>query len=148
MVHDRPTCEFVWSRRLRLERIAELRGAIQAIDGQVSAITSTQQLRRRPNFDFVRKVLEVEMCFSTVQQQHQSAPMATLRTRFCSGLLHYRREWSRYLSRLRDLLRSPRSRSLLPSFLGCRLGLRLRDLCLVVPRSVCSRLAFSFLSNT
>lgn len=42
IVHDRPTCEFVWSRRRRLERIAELRGAIQAIDGQVSAITSTQ----------------------------------------------------------------------------------------------------------
>lgn len=75
MVHDRPTCEFVWSPRLRLERIAELM-VLQAIDGQVSAITSTQQSRRRPNFDFVRKVQEVEMCFSTVQQQHQSAPMA------------------------------------------------------------------------
>lgn len=75
IVPERPTCEFVWSRRLRLERIAELRGAIQAIDVQVSAITTTQQSRRRPNFDFVRKVQEVEMCFSTVQQ-HQSAPMA------------------------------------------------------------------------
>lgn len=63
MVHDRPTCEFVWSRRLRLERIAELRGAIQAIDGQVSAITSTQQSRRRPNFDFIKKVQEVKTCF-------------------------------------------------------------------------------------
>lgn len=26
IVHDRPTCEFVWSRRLRLERIVELPG--------------------------------------------------------------------------------------------------------------------------
>lgn len=75
MVHDRPPCEFVWSPRLRLERIAELM-VLQAIDGQVSAITSTQQSRRRPNFDFVRKVQEVETCFSTVQQQYQSAPMA------------------------------------------------------------------------
>lgn len=66
IVHDRPPCEFVWSRRLRLERIAELRGAIQAIDVQVSAITSTQQSRRRPNFDFVRTVQEVETCFSIV----------------------------------------------------------------------------------
>lgn len=49
-----------------MERIAELRGAIQAIDVQVSAITSTQQSRRRPNFDFVRKVQEVETCFSIV----------------------------------------------------------------------------------
>lgn len=65
IVHDRPTCEFVWSRRLRLERIAELM-VLQAIDGQVSAITSTQQSRRRPNFDFMRKVQEVEMCFSIV----------------------------------------------------------------------------------
>lgn len=144
IVHDRPTCEFVWSRRLRLERIAELRGAIQAIDVQVSAITSTQQSRRRPNFDFVRKVQEAPLQFSSIRVRQ----WPTLRTRFCRGPLHYRREWSRYLSRLRDLLRSPRSRSLLPSFLGCRLGLRLRDLCLVVPRSVCSRLVFSFLSNT
>lgn len=46
IVHDRPTCEFVWSRRLRLERIAELRGAIQATDVQVSAITSTQPVAK------------------------------------------------------------------------------------------------------
>lgn len=47
IVHDRLTCEFVWSRRLRLERIAELRGgAIQAIDVQVSAITSTQPVAK------------------------------------------------------------------------------------------------------
>lgn len=75
MVHDRPTCEFVWSRRLRLERIAELM-VMQGVDVQVSAIKSTQQSRRRPNFDFVRKVQEVETCFSIVQQQHRSAPMA------------------------------------------------------------------------